>query len=166
MRMAVEESDVGKWRLWLAVLAVLLVMGGSGCTKRIPIEDGTFTAMDSFVITFSDGSSVKGKIGLNEGVEVTTGGDVYHGTIADVSIDEIWVEDCRLVRSLDGRDAELARLAHAQHNIDEMPQEFTFERANIERVEQVKLDAVRTASRSVFWTVTGIVSAFLLSEKS
>ncbi|MCK4413640.1 MAG: hypothetical protein KAY32_08855 [Candidatus Eisenbacteria sp.] len=164
--MAEEGSNVGKWRVSLAVLAVLLVLGGSACTKRIPVEDGTFDAMDSFVITFSDGSSIQGKIGLNERVQVITDGDVYRGTIVDVTIDDIWVEDCRLIRSLGKHDAELSRLSHARHHIDEMPQEFTFNRADIERVEQVKLDGLRTASRSVFWTVTGVVSAFLLSEKS
>jgi hypothetical protein len=157
---------VGTRRVWLALLAVLFLLGSGGCTKRIPVEDGTFDAMNPFVITLADGSTIKGKIGLNETVEVTTGGKVYRGMIADISVDDIWVEDCRLIRSLESPEVEIARLSHARHHVDELPQEFIFNRADIERVEQVKLDALRMASRSVFWAVTGVVSTFLLSEKS
>jgi hypothetical protein len=53
-----------------------------------------------------------------------------------------------------------------RHELGEAPREFTLRRADITRVEQVKLDPLRTASQSLFWTLTGAISSFLLAERS
>jgi len=149
-----------------AALALVLLLTAGGCTKRVPVEDGTYDSTGKFVVTFADGSSLRGKIGLNEPVEVIADGHVYRGTIIDVSSDEINVQDCRLIRSLNDGRAETDRLAASRRHVDEGPLEFNFAVADVRTVERVKVDPLRTAAQSAFWTLTGVVSAFLVSEKS
>ena len=149
-----------------AIFVLVLLLSVSACTKRVPVESGKFDAMDKYVLTFADGSSLRGKIGLNESVEVISNGQVFHGTIVDMTQESIFVEDCRLIRSVQDGRAEAERMAVSRHNLEDQPTQFEFAIADVQRVERVKIDPLRTATRSAFFTLTGVVSAFLISEKS
>jgi len=150
----------------LGALALSVLLAAGGCTKRVLVEDGSFDAMRPYLLSFADGSTVRGKIGLNEAVEVISEGRVYKGSIADITPDEIYLEDCRLIRSLGDEHSELIRMTLAQRNLEEDPGEFVFKLADVKQVERVKVDPLRTATRCAFWTLTGVASAFLISEKS
>jgi hypothetical protein len=145
---------------------VLILGVAAGCTKRVPVEVGSLDPRQRVVVTFTDGSQVRGRIGLDERVEVTSQGSVYGGRIQDVTLEEITLRDCRLLRAQADREAQWSRLVDARHELGAEPREFTFRRADITRIDQVKLDALRTASQSVFWTLAGALSAFLLAERS
>jgi len=155
------------WR-WLGPWVGLAVVLGvaAGCTKRVPVETGTLDPRQKVVLTFADGSQITGQIGLDERIEVVTQGQVYRGRVQDVTLDDILLRDCRLLRSVADRHAQWARMIDARHDLGEPPQEFTFRRADITRIERVQLDPLRTASQSVFWTLAGALSAFLLAERS
>ena len=156
---------MGMRRFILGALAVVLVLAAGGCTKRV-LVDGTYDQMHTYVLTFEDGTTIKGKIGLNEGVEVVTGGNVYHAEIRNLSLDTISIDEARLIRSLGDYQAASERMITVRRDLEDSPQEFTFDLDKITRIERVKIDPLRTATRSAFWTLTGVVSAFLASEKS
>jgi hypothetical protein len=154
-----------RWAGFLCGLAA--VLGGlAGCTKQVPIETGALDPRLQVVVLFTDGSRVTGKIGLDERVDVVTGGVIYRGRIQDVTLDSLLLRDCRLLRTTTDRNAQWARVVDARHDLGEAPKEFAFRRADITRVERVKLDPRRTASQSVFWALTGTIAAFLLAERS
>ncbi|MBP6875022.1 MAG: hypothetical protein KBD56_03030 [Candidatus Eisenbacteria bacterium] len=153
-------------RFLLAALALTILLAAGGCTKRVPVESGKFDAMGKYQVTFADGSSVRGKMNLNEAVEVTAGGNIYRGTIADLSPDEILVENCRLIRKVDSEESEQTRMYEAVRNLEQEPAQFVFKLSDVKQVDRVKVDPLQTATRSAFWALTGIVSAILLSEKS
>ena len=155
------------WRslcLGLGVLAFLSVT--SGCAKRVPIETADLSARLAVVVTFHDGSQIKGKIGTDERVEITTDGAVYRSTIWDLTDSEIVLRDSRFIREAGEYSAERARMAHARYDLGAEPLSFTFRKDEIERVEEIRVDALRTASQAFFWTIAGTVTAFLLGEKS
>ncbi len=150
----------------LAMAVLVLCAAGLGCAKRVPWE-GPLEARRTMVLTFKDGSEIRGKINIDEKVELTTGGNVYRGVIEDLTDEEIELRDCRFVRRQGGSQAEEERLSQARvdlgmENIDSI----VLQRADIKSTEHVKVDGLKTASRSVFWVVAGMASALLLAEKS
>lgn len=153
-------------RFLLAALPLTILLAAGGCTKRVPVETGSFDAMNKYQVTFNDGSTVRGKMNLNETVEVTTGGYVYRGNIVDLTPDELYVEDCRLIRKVGSEESERARMYASVRNLEQEPAQFVFKLSDVKQVDRVKVDPLRTATRSAFWALTGIVSAILLSEKS
>ncbi|MBM3316563.1 MAG: hypothetical protein FJY75_01795 [Candidatus Eisenbacteria bacterium] len=155
-------------RLWLCCVAALVLASAPGCTKRVPAElqEGRFDPTHRVAVTFRDGSMLSGKIGEGERVRIAHQGAVYRGTIDTLSFEEILVTDCRLVRSAEPRAAEWERLTRARHDLGEPRIEIALRMDEIERIERVKVDALRTATQSAFWTLTGAVSAFLLADRS
>jgi len=155
------------WRAVLLAVAVLvLCAAGLGCAKRVPWE-GPLEANRTAVLIFADGSEIRGKINTDEKVEYTTANGVYRGVIEDLTDEEIGLRDCRFLRSRGGNQAEAERLRQARidlgvENIDSA----VLQRADIVNTEQVKVDALKTAARSVFWLLAGMTTALLLSEKS
>jgi len=150
----------------LAMSVLVLCAAGAGCTKRIPWE-GPLEARKSMVLVFADGSEIRGKINLDETVELTHQGAVYRGVIEDLTDQEIELRDCRFVRRQGVSDAEVQRLGQARvdlgmENIDNI----VLEREDIVTTEHIRVDGLKTASRSVFWAVSGVVVGLLLSEKS
>lgn len=155
------------WRALGLWVGLAVVLGAStGCTKRVPLEMGTLDPRLRVVVTFADSTKIIGKIGLDERVDLYSRGDLYRGRIDDVTLDDIVLRDCRLLRSMGDREAQWSRVIDAHHELGGAPQEFTFRRADITRLERVKLDPLRTASQSLFWTLAGAVSTFLLAERS
>jgi hypothetical protein len=155
------------WRglgLWVGLAVVMGASGG--CAKRVPMDAGTLDPRLRVIVTFADSTQIVGKLGTDERVDVYSRGQVFRGRIDDVTLEDIVLHDCRLLRSVGDRKAQWARVTDARHELGEAPREFTFRRADIIRVERIKLDPRRTASQSLFWTLTGAVSAFLLSERS
>lgn len=151
------------------IAVVLLILGlgvNPGCTKRIPVETGQFDARQGVVLTFTDGSQIMGKIGIDETVEFATDGAIYRGTVWEVTEEEILLRDARFLRRIADHSAERARLTHARYDLGVEMGQFTFVISEISQVEEVHTDALRTASQAAFWVVTGAVSAFLLGEKS
>ncbi len=149
----------------LTALVVLLTVG-PGCTKLVLLEEPTFDARRAVVITFQDGSQIRGKVGLDEKVELTTGGAVYRGMVADVTEDEIVLERCYFVCQADDFTAGRERMIKARVDLGVELVDFVFQREQIARVELIKVDAMRTATQAGFWTLSGAVSALLLSERS
>lgn len=147
------------------VLLLLLLACASGCARRVPVT-GEFDARRQVVVTLKDGSEIKGKITTGARVELTNGGTIYRGRIADLTEDQIVIEDARFIRKVGDFTAEQARLYQARHDLGEEPRSFTFQRADITGVEALRLDVLRTSTQALFWTLTGAVSAFLLGEKS
>jgi hypothetical protein len=156
-------------RLLSLGLAIALVLGGgTGCTKRVPaeLEEGRFAPTQKVVVTFTDGSQIKGKIAQDETVEILHDGSVYRGSIMDLSYEDIQVVDCRLIRSAGSREAEVARMTQARNRLGDQLEEFVFRMEEIERVEEIQIDPLRTTTQSIFWTLTGVVSVFLLADRS
>jgi hypothetical protein len=154
--------------LWLGLVLGLTLGLAAGCSKRVPreVSEGRIDASQRVAVAFKDGSELVGKIGENERVGVTREGHVYRGTIFELTFDEIRVIDCRLVRRADDNAAEWERLTDARHDLGEPLQEFTFRIDQIERVERIQVDALRTTTQSIFWTLAGAISAFLMAERS
>ena len=155
------------WRAVLLAVAVLvLCAAGLGCAKRVPWE-GPLEANRTAVLIFADGSEIRGKINTDEKVEYTTASGVYRGVIDNVTDEEIELRDCRFLRSRVGDRAEKERLSQARVDLGvESIESVVLQQADIVRTEHVKVDALKTASRSVFWVLAGVASALLLSEKS
>jgi hypothetical protein len=147
---------------------IMLLMGsiGLGCTKLVPLEDPTLSESRTSVITFKDGSTIEGKIDLDEGVIVVTQGSVYGGVIYDLTDEEIILDECRYLRMEGDHGAASDRLQSARVDLAAELLSFEFRRADIDRVEQVKVDPMKTATRAAFWAVTGVVSVFLMQERS
>ncbi len=155
-------KHAGVW----ALAALVLLAAGSGCTKRVAWEE-PLDSRKTMVLTFEDGSEIRGKINLDETVELTKDGAIYKGVIEEVNDEEIELRYCRFVRRSGGTEAAHQRMKHArvdlgQENIDSI----IFLREEIVNVDRVQIDALKTASRSVFWLLSGAATAFLLSEKS
>ncbi len=155
------------WRWFsLAMAAALIMAAGQGCAKRVPVQGADLDAKLKLVVHFKDGSTITGRIGIDEHVELLTGGMVYRAKVFDVTTEEILLQDCRVLRAGTGNEAEWQRMVDARRGLGQEVREFTFARDQIDRVEHVKLDPLRTASQSAFWTVAGTICAFLLAEKS
>jgi hypothetical protein len=155
------------WRALGLWVGLVVVLGAStGCTKRAPLETGTLDPRQRVVITFADSTQIVGKVGLDERVDLHYQGHVYRGRIEDVTLDDIALRDCRLLRSMGDQEAQWSRVIDAHHELEGAPQEFSFRRADITRIEQIKLDSFRTASQSLFWMLAGAVYTFLLAERS
>lgn len=152
---------------YLTMALLLLATVGPGCTKLVPQEDPTsLSERETSVITFKDGSTIRGKFDVEEGVTVVTDGAVYEGVIYDLTQNEIIVDQCRFLRKLDTYEAPQQRLRDAQVDLRAELTSFEFQREDIDRVERVKVDAMKTATRAAFWAMTGFVSMFLMQERS
>jgi hypothetical protein len=150
----------------LAVAVLVLCAAGLGCAKRVPWE-GPLEARRTMVLVFDDASEIRGKINIDEKVELSTGGGVYRGVIEDLNDEEIELRDCRFLRRRGGNQAEEERMSQARVDLGiEKIDSIVLERAHVVSTEHVKVDALKTASRSVFWVLAGMVSALLLAEKS
>jgi hypothetical protein len=150
----------------MTVAVLVLCAAGAGCTKRVPWE-GALEARKTMVLKFGDGTEIRGKINLDEEVELTHEGAVYRGIIEELTDQELQLRDCRFVRRQGGSEAEGQRLTHARMDLGtENIDSIVFERENIVATEHVQVDGLKTASRSVFLVVSGVVAGFLLSEKS
>jgi hypothetical protein len=155
------------WRgLWLWVGLAVLLGASMGCSQRVPLETGTLDPRMRVVVTFADSTQIIGRIGLDERIDLRSQGHLYRGRIEDVTLDDIVLRDCLLLRSMSDQEAQWSRVIDVHHELGEAPQEFTFRRADITRVEQVKLDPLRTGSQALFWTLAGAVTAFLAAERS
>lgn len=154
--------------LWLCLAAALLASLTVGCAKRVPLElqEGRFDPTQRVAVTFRDGSELVGKVAENASVKIVHQGSVYRGKILELTFDEIRVTDCRLVRNLGDSEAEMSRLTQAAHEVGEPVQELVLRIDQVERVEHVTIDALRTTSQSIFWTLTGAVTAFLMADRS
>ncbi len=150
----------------LTLALSLLTVCGLGCTKLVPVEGSVLDERKASVITFTDGSSIRGKIDIDEDVVVTKGGVVYAGIIYDLTDEEIVLDECRYLHAHEGYDAGRSRLAEARVDVQQELMSFEFRRDEIERVERVRVDAMKTATRTAFWTLSGVVSVFLLQEHS
>ncbi len=150
----------------LAMAVLVLCAAGAGCTKRIPWE-GPLEARKTMVLVFADGSEIRGKINLDESVELTHQGAIYRGVIEDLTDQEIELRDCRFVRRQGVSEAEEQRLTRARVDLGmENIESLVLEREDIVATEHVRVDGLKTASRSVFWIVSGVVAGLLLAEKS
>jgi hypothetical protein len=159
---------MSRW-LWFSLMAILVLGLTSACSKRVPVqlEGGKFDPAQRVAVTFEDGSQVVGKIGQDQHVQVIREGAVYRGAIFELSLDEIQVVDLQLIRRASGTDAEWQRMTNARRTLSDVPpEELIFRMDKIARVERIKVDALRTATQSVFWTLTGAVSAFLFADRS
>jgi hypothetical protein len=159
---------MSRW-LWFSLTAILILGPMSACTKRVPVqlEGGKFDPSQRVAVTFEDGSQVVGQIGQDEHVQVIREGVVYQGTIFELSLDEIQVVDLHLIRRASGSEAEWQRLIDARRVLSNVPpEELIFRMDQIARVERIKVDALRTTTQSIFWTLTGAVSAFLFADRS
>jgi len=160
-------------RAFSFALALTAMMAVSlGCTKRIPHEEPEsgiwqFDGRQKVVVTFVDGSQITGKIGvIGERVELVTGGDVYRATVVDLTDEVIDLGECRFMRRAGEAEAARMRLTEARLDLGGEAHGFSFQIEEIESVDRVTTDALKTATRAAFWTLTGAVSAFLLSENS
>jgi small nuclear ribonucleoprotein (snRNP)-like protein len=155
-------------RLWLSLAAVVILGLAPGCSKRVPLElvGNKFDPSQNVVVTFQDGTQLTGKIAQDSHVQVVREGAVYRGTLFELTLDEIRVVDAWLVRRSDARDAEWERVVDTRHDLGEPTQEFLLRIDQVKQVERTKVDPMRTATQSLFWTLTGAISAFLLADRS
>ncbi len=164
--MGLEDEAKMRRGFFMVLAVILLASAGLGCTKRVPLEEPVFDGRRKVVLTFKDGSELSGRIGLDERIDVVTGGRAYRGVVAELTDEEIILDDCRFVREVGKYTAEQQRMADARVKLDVESASFVFVREDIERVEQVKTDALRTTTQAVFWTFTAFVSIFLMQDNS
>lgn len=148
------------------IVSSLILVVGLGCTKRVPMEDPAFGARKKVVVTFNDGTEIHGKIGIDETVTLITDGMVYRALVYDLTDDEIELDECQFIRKVGDHTAARERMESAVADLGHEVDEFILDRSEIQSVEQLQVDPLKTASRAAFWALSGAVSAFLLVEKS
>ena len=152
-------------RVFLLAVAVLMA-AGLGCSKTVLIEDATIDARTKVVVTFADGASVRGKINIDESVTVVSDEMMFKGTIDNLDNEVIYIENCTFIRRTGDSAAQFNRLVDSRVYLGEDVERFEFNRSDIVKVEQVKIDGLRTATKSAFWLIAGSVGLILLGEKS
>lgn len=149
----------------VVVIGVILALG-SGCTKRVPMEDPAFDARKTVVVTFNDGTQIHGKISIDETVTLITNSMVYRALVYDITDEAIELDECRFVRKVGDHTAARERMESAVSDLGYEVDAFILDRSEIQSVELVQVDPLKTASRAAFWALSGAFSAFLLVEKS
>jgi len=154
--------------LSLVTASLLILLAAVGCTKRVPSEltDGRLDPQKELVLTFQDGSRLTGKIGERSSVELLHGGVIYHGIIDSLSYERIKVVNAQRIRTVGAHDAEWTRLTQVRQDLGESPREVVLRMDAIDSIEEVRVDPMRSATRSIFWTLSGIAATFLLSDRS
>ncbi len=171
----------------LLVALVVLLVAVLGCTKRVALEQTDLARLlqpgmimgereeapaervdprTTLVVTFDDGTEVKGKIHIGSRVDIVTGTATYSGYIYDLSDTLMVVRDCTFIEASQSLDAQIQRMEHARKDVGGGLPRMEFDLRKIRKIEKVKVDALKTASHAVFWTLAGAVEAMLLSEKS
>lgn len=156
-------------RKWMVVaLAFSLGFGpwASGCSKRMPIEEGTFEAQEQVVLDFSGQRSVTGKIDQNSKVTYRDQGNQFSARIRTLSEETIVLENLILVQSSDPVQETTRRLADARVVLQDPLPNVVLSRSEIESVDRVQFDAPRTFKHISFWTMSAAVLALILGERS
>jgi 2-phospho-L-lactate transferase/gluconeogenesis factor (CofD/UPF0052 family) len=152
-------------RVFLLAVAVLMA-AGLGCSKTVLIEDAAFDARTKVVVTFADGATVRGKINIDESVTIVSDEMMFKGQIDNLDDDLIYIENCTFLRRTGDSGAQFDRLVDSRVYLGEDVARFEFSRNDIVKVEQVKIDGLRTATKSAFWLIASSVGLILLGEKS
>ncbi len=152
-------------RVFLLAVVVLLI-SGPGCSRTVLDNDSDLNVRQKLVVTFADGSWIRGKIGLDEKVTIVSDGSIYRARIDDLNDSEIFVGNCTFIRKVGDRNAAYDRLTNARIDLNTDPVSFVFYHTDIVTVERVEVDPIRTGANSLFWMITGAVGLILLGEKS
>jgi hypothetical protein len=150
-----------------AVLGVmLLVFGLLGCAKRVPLEGGAFEAQQRVLVTLKDGRSLRGYIAPDQRVDYRDHGTLYRATVAEVSADDIRLEDLVQISS-EGSFADVsARLADARTRLGAPLPPVTVSRSDIGTVELIRFDVYRALRNAAFWGYGGALFVLLLGQRS
>ena len=155
-------------RWMVAALAFALGVGPwlSGCSKRVPIEEGTFEAQERIVLDFNNERSVSGKIDQDSKVTYRDQGNEFSARIKSLSEDTIVLENLILVQSSDPVQETQLRLADARVVLQDPLPNVVLSRGDIEAVNRLEFDAPRTFKHLSFWSLSAAVLALILGERS
>jgi hypothetical protein len=150
-----------------ALAACLLAAGlaTAGCVKSVPLQ-GDFEATQKVLLTFKDGRTLEGMIAPGERVEYREAGAIYRAQVASVAEDSIRIRNLVLQDREGSYGVVASRMADARVRIAPPLASKTLSRAEIEKVELIQVDAVRTLRKAAFWTYGGALLALLLGERS
>jgi hypothetical protein len=145
-------------------MVVLLVSLVPGCSRLVPKETTEVEVQEKVLVTFKNGDLLRGRLDLDESVDVTVGGVVHRGRIVDLNQDEIMVGDAVPVKILGDHRYEAERMVDAKVQPMSTVTSYVFQRGDIDHVEQVTLDGAKTARRIGFWSSVGITLLLLFFE--
>ncbi len=138
----------------------------SGCSKRVPLEDGVFQAQQKVLVTFDDGRTLEGRIAPGNTVTFTENRSVYRARVSTVTESAIELEEVNLVDEADSYELVRARLADARRWIVPAEGHITLSRENIESVDLLTFDPARFARVATFWGYGAAVAILLNGERS
>lgn len=139
------------WKLWLVTGA--LPLASIGCSMRVPVEGLSFTPEEKVILTFQDGTQIRGRVDNGETVQYVTDENDLRGTVESVDEQEIVVADLVTLSEHGTNVFQKQRLEHFRLYVDEEPQDrLILSRDDILQVERVVPDKSRTLQRIVFWS--------------
>jgi hypothetical protein len=136
------------------------------CSRLVPKETTQVEVQEKVLVTFNNGDQLRGRVDLDEWVDVTVGGVVHRGRIVDLNQDEIMIGDAIPVKILGDHRYEAGRMVDAKIKPTPTASSYVFQRGDISEVHMVALDGAKTARRMAFWTSVGISLMLLFLERS
>ncbi len=157
-------------RNWLKVvpwLALLLAWAAIGCTKLVPGSVDDFrNAEKEVVVTYRDGETIKGHIAKGEPVTFTTFGRVYRAKVQDVDeAGNIVLNDAYVQEEYERYSLQRERMQGASLHIRDRNQTISVPAYKIVRVEEVRVDKMKSARAAGFWAFTFFVVSKILSAR-
>lgn len=150
----------------LILVVALLFSTLPACTKLVTKETTQVEVQEKVLVTFKNGDQLRGRLDLDESVDVTVGGTVHRGRIIDLNQDEIMVGDAVPVKIIGNNRYEAGRMVDSRIQPTPTVSSYVFQRSDIDQVEMVTLDGPKTARRTAFWTSVGVSLLLLFLEKS
>jgi hypothetical protein len=136
------------------------------CTQLVPREASEIEVQQKVLVTFQNGDQLRGRLDLDEAVDVTVGGVLYRGRIVDQNDQEVLVGDAIAVKEIDGHRYEALRMSDARIRSDEEATSYVFQKSDIASIHQVTGDAPKTTRRVAFWSSVGLSALLLILERS
>ncbi|MBU1702201.1 MAG: hypothetical protein KJ970_00525 [Candidatus Eisenbacteria bacterium] len=155
----------GKIVMGLALMAAMLGLLPS-CTRYVVKDAADIEVQEKVLITFNNGDQLRGRLGLDEWVDLTIGGIVYRGRIDDLNSEEILIGDAVPVRVVGNFIYEFRRLEDARIQATEEVATHTLLRSEIQQVQMIKIDGPKLARRVSFWSFLGVGLLLLFREHS
>jgi hypothetical protein len=139
------------WKRWLAIGALPLL--SIGCSMRVPVDGLDFTPEEKVILTFQDGTQIRGRVDNGESVQYITDESDIRGTVESVDEQEIVVADLVKLSDHGTSTFQKERLEHFRLYVGEEDLDrLILSRDEILQVERVVPDKSRTLKRVVFWS--------------
>ncbi len=151
---------------WLVPVALAsFLLAPLACTKRVLVDTGQFDATQKVLLTLKGDRSLKGKIAARQSVELREGDGLYRARVASVTEDSIRLENVLLLDE-EGYRTVNRRLADSRLVVTPADTSRVLLRSDVEKVELIRFDPLRTARGLGFWGYSGALFLLVLGERS